>query len=35
MKTRILVVEDDPAIILGLADLLEDEGFAVEQAVDG
>ncbi len=35
MKTRILVVEDDPAIIVGLADLLEDEGFAVEQAVDG
>jgi DNA-binding response OmpR family regulator len=35
VKTRILVVEDDPAIIVGLADLLEDEGFAVEQAVDG
>jgi DNA-binding response OmpR family regulator len=35
MKTRILVVEDDPAIMVGLADLLEDEGFAVERAVDG
>jgi DNA-binding response OmpR family regulator len=35
MKTRILVVEDDPAIIVGLADILEDEGFAVERAVDG
>jgi DNA-binding response OmpR family regulator len=35
VKNRILVVEDDPAIMVGLADLLEDEGFGVEQAVDG
>lgn len=35
MKKRILVVEDDPAILTGLVDLLEGEGFAVEQAVDG
>jgi DNA-binding response OmpR family regulator len=35
VKTRILVVEDDPAILLGLADLLESEGFAVERASDG
>ncbi len=35
MKTRILVVEDDPAIMIGVADLLEDEGFAVERASDG
>jgi DNA-binding response OmpR family regulator len=35
MKQRILVVEDDPAILTGLTDLLEGEGFAVVQAVDG
>ena len=35
MKKRILVVEDDPAILTGLVDLLEGEGFAVEQAMDG
>ncbi len=35
MKERILVVEDDPAILLGLSDLLEDEGFVVEQVSDG
>ena len=35
MKKRILVVEDDPAILTGLVDLLEGEGFTVEQAVDG
>jgi DNA-binding response OmpR family regulator len=35
MKKRILVVEDDPAILTGLVDLLQGEGFAVEQAVDG
>jgi DNA-binding response OmpR family regulator len=35
MKKRILVVEDDPAILTGLVDLLRGEGFAVEQAVDG
>ncbi|HET6450176.1 MAG TPA: response regulator transcription factor [Spirochaetia bacterium] len=35
MKQRVLVVEDDPAILTGLVDLLEAEGFAVEQAVTG
>ncbi len=35
MKKRILVVEDDPAILTGLVDLLQGEGFAVEQAMDG
>ncbi len=35
MKKRILVVEDDPAILTGLVDLLQGEGFAVEQALDG
>jgi DNA-binding response OmpR family regulator len=35
MKKRILVVEDDPAILTGLVDLLEGEGFAVTSAVDG
>jgi DNA-binding response OmpR family regulator len=35
MKQRILVVEDDPAILTGLVDLLEGEGFAVAQATDG
>jgi DNA-binding response OmpR family regulator len=35
MKERILVVEDDQAILMGLSDLLEDEGFTVEQASDG
>ena len=35
MKQRILVVEDDPSILIGLVDLLEGEGFAVVQAADG
>ena len=35
MKERILVVEDDQAILMGLSDLLEDEGFTVERASDG
>ncbi len=35
MKKRILVVEDDPAILTGLVDLLQGEGFLVEQAMDG
>ncbi len=35
MKERILVVEDDQAILMGLCDLLEDEGFTVERASDG
>jgi DNA-binding response OmpR family regulator len=35
MKQRVLVVEDDPAILTGLVDLLEGEGFAVIQATTG
>ncbi len=35
MKQRILVVEDDPAILTGVADLLEGEGFDVATASDG
>ncbi|MFA6109693.1 MAG: response regulator transcription factor, partial [Candidatus Latescibacterota bacterium] len=33
--TRILVVDDDPAILTGLEALLTQEGFEVEVAVDG
>jgi DNA-binding response OmpR family regulator len=35
VKQRILVAEDDSAILMGLVDLLEGEGFSVEQALDG
>ena len=35
MKQRVLVAEDDPAILTGLVDLLEGEGFAVTAARDG
>ena len=34
-RERILVVEDDPAILTGLVDLLEGEGFEVRSARDG
>ena len=34
-RERILVVEDDPAILTGLVDLLEGEGFEVRPARDG
>jgi DNA-binding response OmpR family regulator len=34
-KDRILVVEDDPAILTGLVDLLEGEGYDVHSARDG
>jgi DNA-binding response OmpR family regulator len=34
-KEKILVVEDDPAILTGVVDLLEGEGFAVSSAKDG
>lgn len=34
-KDKILVVEDDPAILTGLKDLLETEGYAVAAATDG
>jgi DNA-binding response OmpR family regulator len=35
MKQKLLVVEDDPAILTGLVDLLEGEGFAVVRATTG
>ncbi len=35
MKQRVLIAEDDPAILTGLVDLLEGEGFAVVAARDG
>ena len=35
MTERILVVEDDPAIVLGLEDLLVSEGYRVDCARDG
>jgi DNA-binding response OmpR family regulator len=35
MKQRVLVVEDDAAILTGLEDLLKGEGFAVETATTG
>ncbi|MGA2613583.1 MAG: response regulator transcription factor [Spirochaetia bacterium] len=35
MKQRILVAEDDAAILTGLVDLLEGEGFSVDTARDG
>jgi DNA-binding response OmpR family regulator len=35
MRQRILVVEDDRAILIGLVDLLEEEGYTVLQAEDG
>jgi DNA-binding response OmpR family regulator len=34
-KVKILVVEDDASILIGLVDLLEGEGFAVVSAKDG
>ena len=35
MKQRILVVEDDPAILTGLIDLLNSEGYLVDSATRG
>ena len=35
MDERILVAEDDPAILAGVADLLRIEGYTVEEASDG
>ena len=35
MKEKILIVEDDPAILTGLVDLLTGEGFDVRSAKDG
>ncbi len=35
MKQKILIVEDDKAILTGLVDLLEGEGYSVVQATEG
>ena len=35
MNERILVAEDDPAILRGVADLLESEGYLVERTENG
>jgi DNA-binding response OmpR family regulator len=35
MSTRILIVDDDPAIVAVLEQLLDDEGFEVRYALDG
>ena len=35
MNERILVAEDDPAILTGVADLLESEGYRVDRAENG
>jgi two-component system, OmpR family, alkaline phosphatase synthesis response regulator PhoP len=35
MSSRILVVEDEPGLVLTLSDLLRSEGYAVESATDG
>jgi two-component system, OmpR family, response regulator MprA len=35
MSTRILIVDDDPAIVQVLEQLLDDEGFEVRYALDG
>ena len=34
-KTRILVVDDEPSVRDGLAKLLQQEGYEVDQAADG
>ncbi|UCF99750.1 MAG: response regulator, partial [Spirochaetaceae bacterium] len=35
MAQRILIVEDDPAIVMGLEDLLAGEGYRIDSARDG
>jgi len=35
MSARVLLVEDEPGLVLTLTDLLKEEGYAVESAVDG
>src|ERR1039457_6331922 len=35
MSSRVLLVEDEPGLVLTLTDLLEAEGYVVESAVDG
>ena len=35
MSSRILLVEDEPGLVLTLTDLLTAEGYAVESATDG
>src|SRR5512138_3463820 len=35
MSSRILLVEDEPGLVLTLSDLLADEGYTVESSMDG
>jgi DNA-binding response OmpR family regulator len=35
MSSRILLIEDEPGLVLTVTDLLAAEGFAVESATDG
>jgi two-component system alkaline phosphatase synthesis response regulator PhoP len=35
MKSRILLVEDEPGLVVALSDLLSEEGYEVETAADG
>ena len=35
MSKKLLIVDDDPGIIAVLSDLLQDEGYEVETAIDG
>ena len=35
MSSRILLVEDEPGLVLTLSDLLRAEGYTVESAIDG
>ena len=35
MSSRILLVEDEPGLVLTITDLLNAEGYAVESATDG
>jgi two-component system alkaline phosphatase synthesis response regulator PhoP len=35
MSSRVLLIEDEPGLVLTLSDLLDAEGYAVESAVDG
>jgi two-component system alkaline phosphatase synthesis response regulator PhoP len=35
MNSRILLIEDDPGLVLTMSDLLSGEGYAVEPACDG
>ena len=35
MKAKVLLVEDDPSLMIALRDGFDDEGYAVEAATDG